>query len=183
MDNSTMTMIANLEKNTGKKLADWVSILKKTGLSRHGEMVSHLKENHGFTHGFANLVALKAREKESGFNAPAHKLLDDQYKGKEELRPLYENLAAKIAGFGGDVAFAPKKTYVSLRRNKQFALIQPSTKTRLDIGINLRDREYTGRFEKAGSFNTMCSHRVRIESAEQIDEELMRWLKDAYEES
>jgi predicted transport protein len=85
--------------------------------------------------------------------------------------------------FGEDVELAPKNAYVSVRRKKQFALIQPSTKTRLDIGINLKDVEPEDRLEKSGSFNAMCSHRVRIESVEDINPELISWLKAAYEQA
>ena len=76
---------------------------------------------------------------------------------------------------------APKKAYVSLRRNKQFGLIQPSTKTRLDVGLNLSDAAADGRLEQSGSFNSMVSHRVRLSQAGEVDEELIGWLRQAYE--
>ena len=74
-----------------------------------------------------------------------------------------------------------KKTYVSLRRNKQFAILQPSTKTRFDVGINLKGTEATDRLEPSGSFNGMVSHRVRLHSLDEVDAELIGWLKEAYE--
>ena len=85
--------------------------------------------------------------------------------------------------FGPDVEIAPKKTCVSLRRNKQFALVQPSTKTRLDVGLNLKGRKPEGRLEAAGSFSGMCSHRVRVTSKSDVDAELVSWLEAAYEVS
>ena len=75
---------------------------------------------------------------------------------------------------------APKKAYVSLRHKKQFAIIQPSTRTRLDVGINLKGDEPTERLEASGSFNAMVSHRVRVTDVKQVDKELIAWLKDAY---
>ena len=86
-----------------------------------------------------------------------------------------------MSGFGADVELAPKKAYVSLRRNKQFGLVQPSTKTRVDVGINLKDVAATERLEKSGSFNAMVSHRVRLASPTEVDAELIAWLKQAYE--
>jgi len=86
-----------------------------------------------------------------------------------------------VRKFGKDVEIAPKKTYVSLRRSKQFALIQPSTKSRVDLGINLKGAKPTGRLEASGSFNAMVSHRVRLEKKADVDKEVVGWLKAAYE--
>ena len=88
-----------------------------------------------------------------------------------------------IEKFGKDIEVAPKKAYVSLRRNKQFAIIQPTTKTRVDVGINLKGVPSTDRLEDSGSFNSMVSHRVRLESKQDVDAELRKWLKQAYDAS
>jgi predicted transport protein len=88
---------------------------------------------------------------------------------------------AAVAKLGKDVEVAPKKAYVSLRRAKQFALIQPSTKTRVDVGIQLKDAAPSGRLEASGSFNSMVSHRVRVGAVGEVDKELVGWLKEAYE--
>ena len=96
-------------------------------------------------------------------------------------RTIYDALIACVKKFGSDVEVSPKKTYVSLRRSKQFALFQPSTATRLDVGINLKGVKPAGRLEASGSFNAMVSHRVRVESVKDVDRELEGWLKQAYE--
>jgi len=90
---------------------------------------------------------------------------------------------AKVKSFGSDLEISPKKAYVSLRRKKQFALIQPSTKTRLDVGINLKGVKPEGNLEAAGSFNAMCTHRVRVENDKAIDKNLFKWLNDAYDQA
>jgi hypothetical protein len=87
---------------------------------------------------------------------------------------------AEIGGFGGDVAVVPKKGYLSLRRRKQFAMIQPSGAGRLDVGLILPDVPAAGRLEPAGSFNALFTHRVRVTSADDIDPELTGWLRAAY---
>ena len=84
---------------------------------------------------------------------------------------------------GKDVEVAPKKTYVSLRRNKQFAIVQPTTKTRVDLGLNLSDVDTSDRLEAAGSWNSMCSHRIRLTSADEVDEQVSQWLAQAYEQN
>ena len=86
-----------------------------------------------------------------------------------------------MTGFGDGLEFAPKKACVSLRREKQFALVQPSTRTRVDLGISLRGKEPEGRLEASGSFNAMVSHRVRLESPADVDAEVKAWLEEAFE--
>lgn len=175
------SMLANIKDKTGKPLADWLIVLKGAGLEKHGEMVKLLKSEHDVTHGFANLIVHEFRN-QGAKPATEEDLVDTQYAGpKSELRPIYEALVGKIAGFGDDVEMAPKKAYVSLRRNKQFALIQPSTKTRVDVGLNMKGEPTTDRLEASGSFNAMCSHRVRLSTDADVDDELIEWLHRAYE--
>lgn len=173
-------MIKNLEENTGKKFEEWLKIARNSGFAKHGELIKFLKTEHGLTHGYANLVAHKARQSDAGSTEDAD-LIKDQYAGKENLKPLYDQLIKAIEKFGNDVELAPKKAYVSLRRKKQFGLIQPSTKTRLDVGINLKDKEPEGELEKAGSWNTMVSHRVKLSAEDKIESDLISCLKEAYE--
>lgn len=180
MDDATNTMIRNLEEKTGKPLDTWVRLARNSG-SKHGEIVKLLKSEHGLTHGYANLVAHRALESDASFSE-AGDLVDGQYGGKKQsLRPIYDALIEQISGFGSDVEVAPKKTYVSLRRKKQFGLIQPSTATRIDVGINLKGQDATDRLETSGSFNAMVSHRVRVESIDDVNGELIGWLRKAYE--
>jgi predicted transport protein len=174
-------MINNLVEKYGKSLDEWIKIVHASKLEKHGQIVKYLKDEFGFTHGYANLLSHKARQSDAG-STDANELISNQYAGpKLALKPIYDELVKGISAFGADVEFAPKKAYVSVRRKKQFAIIQPSTKTRLDIGINIKGSESTDRLEKSGSFNSMVSHRVRITDPSQIDDEIFGWLKSAYE--
>lgn len=176
------SMIKNMPEKTGKSLEEWLQVTRASGLEKHGQIVKMLKSEHGMTHGFANLVAMKTLE--TGAAPTVDDLVETQYSGaKADLRPVYDALVAEIDRFGGDVEISPKKAYVSLRRNKQFGLIQPSTKTRVDVGINLGDVLPTERLEASGSFNAMVSHRVRLTAAAEVDKELIGWLRQAYESS
>jgi hypothetical protein len=175
-------MIRNLKDKTGKSIDQWVAIVKGMGAKKHGELVAALKGDHGLGHGYANLVVHTAKGLVGEDAPPADDLVAAQYAGdRAGLKPLYDTLITAIAGFGADVEVSPKKTYVSLRRSKQFALLQPSTKTRLDVGLNLKGVPPAGRLEASGSFNSMCTHRVRVEKAADIDKALLGWLKDAYD--
>ncbi|MEM7284450.1 MAG: DUF4287 domain-containing protein, partial [Pseudomonadota bacterium] len=174
------TMLKNLPEKTGKTLKQWFAVLKKTKLEKHGQMVSFLKKDHGVTHGFANLIAHQFRSADAPA-APSGPV-DSQYSGsKADLRPIYDAILNALLKFGEDVEVSPKKTYVSLRRGKQFALIQPSTRTRVDVGLNLPKAKPTKRLEPSGSFNAMVSHRVRLESTKDVEKKLINWLKKAYE--
>lgn len=179
-DDAVETMIRNLEKNSGKSMEQWVKVAKKSGSAKHGEIVKHLK-SEGLTHGYANLVAHQSLQSAS-VHQDCDDLVESQYAGaKAALRPVYDRLMQKVSAFGKDIEVSPKKAYVSLRRKKQFAIIQPSTATRLDVGINLKDAKATSRLEPSGSFNAMVSHRVRVTSLADVDDELMKWIKTAYE--
>ena len=182
-DDAAKKMIENLPEKTGKSLDKWLKILATAKLDKHGEIVKWLKTEHGVTHGFANLIAHKFREAASGASADVD-LVGSQYSGaKAGLRPIYDAIINVATSLGPDVEVAPKKTYVSLRRSKQFALIQPSTRDRVDVGINLKGEPATARLEASGSFNAMVSHRVRISDKRDVDAALKRWLKKAYSDA
>lgn len=179
LDDASAKMVANLEEKYGKSLDEWMGLIKGSGHSKHGEIVKWLKTEYGMTHGYANTLSIISRRPADG---EEEDLVANQYSGaKSELKPIYEAVMTAVDTFGSDVEVAPKKAYVSLRRNKQFAIVQPSTKTRVDVGINLKEQEPTERLEKSGSFNSMVSHRVRLTDITQVDEELIGWLRQAYE--
>lgn len=171
------TMIANMKAKTGKTLAQWLPIVGTSGKGKHGEIVKFLKSEHGMTHGFANLVAHKALKSDAA-SATTDPVLTQYAGDKAALKPIYDALI-EAARACGDVEIAPKKTYVSLRRARQFAIIQPSTRTRVDLGLNMKGVEPIGRLEASGSFNAMVSHRVRLEKPGDVDEEVIAWLKAA----
>lgn len=176
------TMIANLKKKTGKSLEQWIAIAKKSGAAKHGEIVKMLKTDHGMTHGFANLVAHKTLKSDAGSIGEITDLVAAQYAcDKAGLKPIYDELI-KAAKSCGAIKIAPKKAYVSLRRSKQFAIIQPSTKTRVDLGLNMKSEPAKGRLEKSGSFNAMVSHRVRLEKSTDVDKYVKAWIKKAWSE-
>lgn len=183
LDKAAYTQIANIEKNTGKKLDQWIAIVNKSGFAKHGELVKFLKEKHGFTHGNANVVVHFAKQSHAGAVENSDDLITAQYKGKENLKPWYDKIMADVNKFGKDVEVAPKKAYVSLRRKKQFAIIQPSTKDRLDVGLNIKGVPPAGKVLAAGSWNAMCTHRIKIEDAKMVNKDLIGWIKKAYEQA
>jgi Domain of unknown function (DUF5655)/Domain of unknown function (DUF4287) len=181
MDQAEQTMVENLARQTGRSLDEWIGIVRGDGLAKHGEIVKKLKSQHGLTHGYANLVAHKALKSDAG-SADAGDLIEAMYAGdKAALRPIHDRIMGEVSNFGDDVELAPKQGYISLRRSKQFALVQPSTRTRVDVGLVLRGEPPAGRLETSGSFNAMVTHRVRLATPEDVDAELIGWLRRAYE--
>lgn len=180
-DDAVATMIANLKEKTGRALPEWVALARASGLAKHGQIVAMLKADHGLGHGYANLVAHSALQGD-GPAPGGEDLVAAMYAGdKQALLPVWAAIEKAVRGFGADVEVSPKKTYVSLRRSKQFALVQPTTKTRVDVGLCLKGERAGPRLEAAGSFNAMVSHRVRLEKASDVDAELVGWLRQAYE--
>ena len=179
MDKALQTMINNMPEKTGKSLEEWTKILKTKNFEKHGEAVKFLKTEYNVTHGFANtIVTLSKNDQDSQDD-----LLTNQYKGKEELKLIYEKLVDVISKFGSDITKTPKKGSVSMIRKRQFALIKPATKTRIDLGLKLKDKPTTARLENSGPFGTMCTHRVRLSTVDEVDKELISWLKEAYQKA
>lgn len=176
MDPALQTMINNMPEKTGKSLDEWIIILKENAFAKHSEGVNFLKKEHGVTHGFANTIVTLSKKE----NNSADDLVTAQYKGKEDLIPIYEKLLSVVKNFGNDVTITPKKTSVSVIRKRQFVLIKPATKTRIDLGLKLPNKPTTDRLGNSGPFGTMCTHRVQITSIDDLDTELIDWMKEAY---
>ena len=179
MDKALQTMIDNMPEKTGKSLEQWKKILQTKDFAKHGEAVKYLKSEHQVTHGFANTIVTLSKDN----NDSANDLVTNQYNGKESLFPIYEKLIATVSAFGNDVTITPKKGSVSIIRKRQFALIKPATKTRIDLGLKLKDKPITDRLGNSGPFGTMCTHRVQIHSTAEVDEQLINWLTEAYQKS
>jgi hypothetical protein len=175
-------MAAKLEDITGKSLDQWTGLVRKSGKSKHGEVVSWLKSDHGVTHGYANLIAHSAFKSDAvSQTAAGADLVGEMFAGdKAALRPIFDAIMKSVRAFGSDIEEAPKKGYLSLRRKTQFATLHPSTKTRFDLGLKLKGAAPKGRLEAAGSWNQMVTHRVRLESVSDVNDELIGWLCQAY---
>ena len=179
MNDALQTMINNMPEKTGKSLEQWKAILKQQAFEKHMQAVNFVKKEHGVTHGFANtIVSLSKEEKTNDAD-----LVDNQYKGKESLLPIYQVLMDYVQSLGKDVTITPKKTTVSIIRKKQFILIKPATKTRMDLGFKFKVKATTDRLENSGPFGAMCTHRVQLTQIENVDDELKNWIREAYEQS
>lgn len=180
MDKTVATMIENLKEKTGHSLDEWKKLIAKHNFSKHGEIVKFLKETHSVTHGYASEIALKVLGSDADSSTNTDDFVVSQYKGKEHLKAYYDKLLAEIQKFDGEFEIAPKKTYVSLKRKKQFIILNPASKTRFEIGFNLKGIEPKGKLE-AEKPNGICSHKINLSDIKEIDKEVIDWIKMAFE--
>jgi len=174
VEEGIQSQLRNIEKAYGLTIDELVAIVVDSGLTKHNEVVAMLKERHGMAHGAAHRVSLVARDRRAGA------LSTGAGEVSPGLKDVYARLLALIETLGADVTQAPKKGYVSLRRRKQFAMLQPGSKW-VNLGLILPQRPFAGRFENAAKWNALFTHRVRVTTAAEVDEELGSWLRAAYD--
>ncbi len=177
------TQIRNIEAKTGKSLEELKSLLRGSGLSKHGELRSHAMQSLALGYGDANMLAhltLASDGRDAAETRPLDDVVAAIYADKKApLRPIHDALMAAVRAFG-NFEIAPKKNYVSLRRKKQFATVGPGSATRVDVGLNMKGVTPTGRLlaEKPGG---MCQYKVRLSDASEVDQELLGWIRQAYD--
>ena len=183
LEKAVQTQLANIQKKTGMSLKELSDFIKKSGLSKHGEIRDMLKEKLELGHGDANSLVHAVFESD-GTRAAEGKsedaVLDEIYSGaKAGFRTIHEKLVKEISRLG-EFEVVPKKGYVSLRRKKQFAMIGPKTNTRFEVGINAKDFKKNTRLLEQPK-GSMCNYIVNVTNAQEVDSELIAWIKSAYE--
>jgi hypothetical protein len=171
----------NIQAKTGKTPEDFRVLAAEKGLTKYSDVMAWLKADYGLGHGHANVIAQILTKPDAGIVTPDDKTANLFNGEKEKWRQPYDALLAKLMTFSPDVTVAATNSYISLLHgSKKFGIVQPY-KERLDIGIKLKEAAPTARFEVAGSWNNMVTHRVRISDPAEIDDELFSWLEQAYE--
>jgi hypothetical protein len=186
-DQAIATQISNIEKKTGKSLAELKAAIEASGLQKHGERRTFAKETFGLGAGDANTLvhvafATDGASAAKAAGATADAILDDIYAGpKAAQRPIHEALMAIIEGLG-DFETAPKKGYVSLRRKKQFAMLGPKTNTRFELGLNIKGEAANARAvaQKPGG---MCQYVVALTGAAEVDADIAALLRQAFDQA
>jgi len=142
-----------------------------------------LKEKLGLAYGDANALVhaiFQSDGQRAAAGKPTDAVLDEIYSGaRGSQRPIHEALMKRISTFG-EFETIPKKGYVSLRRSKQFAMIGPKTNTRFEVGINAKDLKKNPRLVEQPK-GSMCNYIVNITDMQEVDSELIAWIKSAYE--
>lgn len=185
LDKAVTTQLQNIEKKSGKTLDELTRMVQNSGLTKHSELRQMIIDTLGLGHGDANALVHYALQSDGTRAAEARglegsALLDELYNGaKAPLRPVHEQIMATLSTFG-DFETVPKKGYLSLRRKKQFAMLGPGSKGRLEVGINAKGLPAAGRLleQPAGG---MCNYKVFLTDPAQVDGELLGWLRQAYD--
>ncbi len=186
---ATITQLKNIQARTGQTIAQLHAAVLASGAAKHGERRSWLMEHFKLGYGDANTVVhfIDKPMPDLGGAAPMAvpalnegDPLDAIYTGaKAPLRPLHDAVMQAVRALG-DFEEAPKKTYISLRRKKQFLMVGPATKDSIAIGLNAKDLPPHARL-KVQPPASMCQATTRIGSPAEIDAELKAWLKRAYD--
>jgi hypothetical protein len=184
--------VAELKPKTGRSLEEWIALVKKEGPKDITARPEWLKSRHKLGANSAWWIAERADGKGDEEDTPerylatAVKYVEEQYAGKKSgLRPIFEELIKRGKSLGKDVKACPCKTIVPLYRNHVFAQIKPATNTRVDFGLCFMT--YKGKLPKrlidTGGLakKDRITHRIELSSVDQIDDELLKWLKVAYE--
>jgi Domain of unknown function (DUF5655)/Domain of unknown function (DUF4287) len=184
--------VGELKEKTGRSLEEWIALVKKEGPKAQKSRREWLKSKHKLGMNSAWWIAERAEGKSAeedtpeGYLAAAVRYVEEQYAGpKQKLRPIYDELLALGKSLGDDVKACPCKTIVPFYRNHVFAQLKPTTNSRIDLGFALT--HYKGkllkRFIDTGGLakKDRITHRIEITAAEQIDDEVKKWLKTAYE--
>ncbi len=178
-----------LKQKTGRSLAEWVKFVNKEAPATEKERRAWLKEKHGMGMNYAGWIAEQSLGKgDDGSpetylkNAEAY--VEKMYSGgKETLRPMFDALLVLGRSMGADVRVCPGQTIVPLYRKHVFAQIKPTTRSRIDLGLALKDTKVPKRLIDTGGFakKDRITHRIEITSVKDIDAEVKKWLKIAYD--
>jgi hypothetical protein len=170
--------LRNIEVKTGKSFAELCLLIQTSGPSKVGEQRQMLMQQLGLGYGDANRLAIRAKDATAPKSADANPL-DTLYSGnKAALHPLHDQLNAAIDALGPHEK-APKKSYVSYRRNKQFATLGPATQSAIELGLNAKDLPPSARL-KALPPGGMCRYSVRLSAPAEVAAELLAWVAAAY---
>lgn len=186
------TIIKNMKDKTGKSIEEWAKIVCQSKLEAEQEQAQWLKKEFKLGGGTIELILSHVWQRNFEYSSPEHyiKLADEwvenMYSGsKKQLRPIYETILKTALAFGQDVKISPCKTMVPLYRKNVFAQIKAATKTRIDLGLCLRDVKTpaflvpTGGLEKGDRI----THKVSLSSLDDFNNEIKTWMKKAYDAS
>jgi hypothetical protein len=184
--------IASLKKKTGRTIDEWMEHIRSEGPDNEKVCLLWLKEKYGIGTNTAWWLAERARGNKMGLadddpqsylrEAPLY--VEAMFAGgKAGLRPIYDELLRIGLGLAPDVKACPCKTIVPLYRNHVFAQLKPTTKTRLDLGLALKDMKTPARLIDTGGFakKDRITRRIPLSAVDEIDDEVKQWLKVAYQ--
>jgi hypothetical protein len=181
--------ISGLKQKTGRSVEEWVKLVEKEGPPTEKERREWLKTRHGLGTNYAWWIAERSLGKGEDGNPESYlkqagEYVEKMFSGaKAGLRPIHEELLKLGRKMGKDVKVCPCQTIVPLYRNHVFAQIKPTTRTRIDLGLALKDTKTPKRLIDTGGLakKDRITHRIEISSVDEIDDEVKKWMKRAYD--
>jgi effector-binding domain-containing protein len=183
------SVIAGMKEKTGRSIEEWIKLTKKEGPAGEKERAAWLKKTYGLGTNYASWIAARSAGKSDGgddadqYLKHAEDYVEKMYAGpKEHLRSIYDEILTYAKTLGRDIGVSPCQTIVPIYRNHVIAQIKPTTRTRIDLGLALRDTKTPKRLIDTGGFakKDRITHRIEISSSDQFDEEAKRWMRVAY---
>lgn len=177
--------LKNIQSRCGKTLEELNKLYRDSGLVKHSEVRTHFMNSIGLGYGDAAVLASYLINSKGDLSGKVEVVDPDAaltqiYSGaKAGLRPLHDAIMALVTPLG-PFEIAPKKTYISLRRKRQFLMIGPATNSQIEIGFNMKDVE-PGKRLIQNPPGGMCQYKTRCSSKDELDEELIGWIKTAYD--
>jgi hypothetical protein len=128
-------------------------------------------------------VARDAEQVAGLLTAEADELIEGQYADRPQLRPILHAVLAMLPALG-PVTVQARKTIVSLvSPRRTFAVVQATTKTRVDLGLRLESTEPGGRLLPAKMDGGGATVRIALTGPGDVDDEVRDWMRRAYEEN
>jgi hypothetical protein len=176
--------IDNLKTQSGKSVPEWMKQLSSSGITKRNDLIKGLKEQHGFGHMNASLLAGIYLNNGKPVYGNTADLLANQFARATQMRPLYESFIAFVQKHFGNSSVLPKKTYVSILEKREFAAINIKPKE-LRIGFDLGDRPFDNTVSKSKLAGPMprISHMLVLTDKSQLDGDLVELMKASYQRS
>ena len=173
---------AQIERQTGETIAQWNAKIRAEASPKNEPQLRRWLAERGITGYPAMYLVYETFGYPDYLQKEAGQLIDEQYADRPTIRPIFDRLL-EVLPTVGQVELQARKTYVALLSPKRtFASIQPTTKTRIDIGLRLDGVEPEGRLEIAKSIGqSSMTHKVALSSPTDVDEAAVGWLRRAYE--
>lgn len=176
-----LEFIENAKETTGKSVEEWMTVIEGEGLEpKPNTILKHLKANFDLNHLQSNYLAgIFLNDGKPVYNYEV--LFANLFEGNEQWQPVYDELKEQVTAQFDDVVFVPTKAYISIEGEKIFGCAKLTKKT-IRYGLDLGDMPFEGRVQKAKGLGAMpnITHMVELQSAEDIDSELLNLTQQAF---
>jgi hypothetical protein len=184
------SVIAGMKKKTGRSLEEWLKLVNQKGPTSEKERAAWLKKEHGMGTNYAMWIAQRSFGKGEGYGNAQEYLqhakdnVEKMFAGpRQHLRIIYDEILKYALTIGPDIRVSPCSTIVPIYRKHVIAQIKPTTRTRIDLGLALKNAKVPKRLINTGGFEKKdrITHRIELSKPEDFDSEAKRWMKVAYD--